>query len=292
MIGPALPPTLKKEENVVNEENILINDKLEEFPDQNSKELLKNKPCCIIGPSFPEDFFEEKRENKLKYEENKHENQCLIGPKLNIEQIKSKDEIGPNFSDFSNLYFEDQKQKRIEEFEKVKQKLENQPSQESMINKEKKRDDWMIVPPSLSDLNSRSTFNLKTRMFNTGKSTQLNDFSVQDINFWTESYEERQKRMIQEEMGIRMPSHGCNNLKEKNDLELNSEKEKKNTGRKCLSLYEMHLRTNRESIDDPSKRMFDREKDVLGENCMNFAKRQKIMNFSKDMSRFSSGTYL
>ncbi|KTW26883.1 uncharacterized protein T551_03345 [Pneumocystis jirovecii RU7] len=284
MIGPASPPkTYKKHKNSTIDSSLFTNDKLS---------------YCVTGPSFSE-FSEEKKENNIQNREIENSNEMpnkskrLIGPVLDFKETENDDnEIGPHLSDFTDsVSYEEKKQKKAAEFEEIEKKRLNQISEIPIISQEKKRDDWMIIPPSRSDLNSRIGISLKSRTFNTEKSARLNDFGVQDINLWTESYEDKQKRLKQEAMGIKKPMH--QDAKSKKDLNtiFNTEKQKLNHGAKRPSLYDMHLKVSKESTDDPSKRMFDYEKDI-GENSLTFSKKLKIINLSKDMSRFSSGSYL
>ncbi|KAG4306144.1 hypothetical protein PORY_000132 [Pneumocystis oryctolagi] len=296
MIGPAPPPIFKEKQEKVFENSLPNND----FSDlsQENTELLENK-SCIIGPSLPEEFLKTKRKESVECSEKAYfheeidKNECFIGPLPDFEQTENEDEIGPRPCDFIEpVSLDKRKEQRDAAFKEIQQRCSNQVLEIPITTQEKKRDNWMVVPPSYMDLNSRVSSNLKARSFSTGKSAQLSNFNIQNTNLWTESYEDKQKRLKQEAIGV--DESMCKNNKAKKELStiFNMKKQKTNSEVKHPSLYEMHLKLNKEHIDDPSKRMFDREKDILGENCMSFSKRQKILNFSKDMSRFSSGSYL
>lgn len=60
------------------------------------------------------------------------------------------------------------------------------------------------------------------------------------------------------------------------------------------SLYDDHQKTKpQEKEDDPSKRAFDREKDVGGGMKIGHAKRKEMLNRASDFgSRFAGGSYL
>ncbi|EMR11388.1 hypothetical protein PNEG_00412 [Pneumocystis murina B123] len=266
--------------------------------DNLTKKVLKEqsiKPYHIIGPLLPEDIPGEKEyenEDKNKGDISFFEKTGKISQILSSEEVESdEDEIGPRISDFLNFSnVKEGREQRVIEFKKIEEKRSDEISETSIKTNEKKRDDWMIVPPDASYLNSRTS--VKARTFNTGKSARLGEFGVQDMNLWTESYEEKQKRLKQETIGTKIPAYQVSTEKETSNTIFDIKKQKTSFENKRPSLYDMHLKKNKEMIDDPSKRMFDREKDVLNENCMNFEKRQKLMDFAKDLSRFSSGSYL
>lgn len=67
--------------------------------------------------------------------------------------------------------------------------------------------------------------------------------------------------------------------------------QKKNRGG---SLYQAHQQsTPKEKEDDPSKRAFDREKDIAGGMKIGHAQKREMLNRAKDFgSRFSGGSYL
>ncbi|KAG5518937.1 hypothetical protein PMAC_002468 [Pneumocystis sp. 'macacae'] len=268
MIGPTFPATThKKHKNSIIDDDSFIN----------------NKSSYVIGPSFSEFLREKRKENNI---ENKNRSA------LNSEQTETdNDEIGPRLSDFTDsVNYEKRKQKKALDFEEIEKKRLNHIS-EIPTNQEKKRDDWMIIPPNCFDLNSRIGVNLKSRTFNTGKNAWLNDSGAQNTNLWTETYEDKQKRLKQEAIGTGESLYQNARLKGKSNTLLNTEKQKLISGIKRPSLYDIHLKASKESADDSSKRMFDREKDI-GENFMTFSKKLKIINLSKDMFQFSSGSYL
>ncbi|QSL64162.1 hypothetical protein MERGE_000317 [Pneumocystis wakefieldiae] len=253
------------------------------------------KKPYIIGPLLPDDISEKNEyENKdgNKGDMGFPEKTGKTGQILSSEDVESDDdEIGPSVSDFLNFSNDHEKsEKRIIEFEKIKEKRSSEISKESVKTNEKKRDDWMVVPPDASYLNSGTC--VKARTFNTGKSARLGEFGARDMNSWTESYQEKQKQLKQEAIGSKIPAYQVNVEKERSETMSDTKKQKTSFENKRPSLYDMHLEKNKGMIDDPSKRMFDREKDFLSGNYMNFEKRQKLMDFAKDLSRFSSGSYL
>ena len=60
------------------------------------------------------------------------------------------------------------------------------------------------------------------------------------------------------------------------------------------SLYDEHKKvTPREKEDDPSKRAFDKEKDIAGGRKIGHAQKKEMLTRAADFgSRFSSGSFL
>ena len=60
------------------------------------------------------------------------------------------------------------------------------------------------------------------------------------------------------------------------------------------SLYDEHKKaTPKEKDDDPSKRAFDKEKDIGGGMKIGYAKRKELLSRAADFSsRFAKGNYL
>jgi hypothetical protein len=60
------------------------------------------------------------------------------------------------------------------------------------------------------------------------------------------------------------------------------------------SLYDEHKKAGpRESDDDPSARVFDREKDIAGGRRIGHAQKKEMLNRAAQFgSRFASGSYL
>ena len=66
------------------------------------------------------------------------------------------------------------------------------------------RDDWMLAPPTSSDWTSRiDPSKLKNRGFNTGKGTRAAPSSGGDASLWTETPEQKRKRLEDEMLGTK-----------------------------------------------------------------------------------------
>ncbi|KAI4217351.1 MAG: hypothetical protein LQ351_000660 [Letrouitia transgressa] len=159
----------------------------------------------------------------------------------------------------------------------------------------------MLVPPSNSDWSSRvDPTKLKNRKFQTGKGAKapLPKGGGGDST-WTETLEQKKKRLEDEVMGVKQPAQldarGGEDWKGRQEDEDTRrrirEYDKKNRGG---SLYQAHQQsTPKEKEDDPSKRAFDREKDIAGGMKIGHAQKREMLNRAKDFgSRFSGGSYL
>lgn len=74
-------------------------------------------------------------------------------------------------------------------------------------NGKPKRDEWMLVPPKSEDWTAKvDPTKLKNRKFQTGKGAKAPQKAGSDNSLWTESPEERRKRLNDEVMGIKKPA--------------------------------------------------------------------------------------
>lgn len=70
-----------------------------------------------------------------------------------------------------------------------------------------KRDEWMLVPPKSEDWTAKvDPTKLKNRKFQTGKGAKAPQKPGSDNSLWTESPDERRKRLNDEVMGIKKPA--------------------------------------------------------------------------------------
>lgn len=158
-----------------------------------------------------------------------------------------------------------------------------------------KRDEWMMVPPKQDDLSSRmDPSKLRARGFNTGKAAKGPTGDV-DSGAWTETPEQKRKRLQDEVMGIKSTSGNAPTVdvqaqKKRAEDRATAARLQEQRGR---SLTERHMGTKgKDKEDDPSKRAFDREKDIGG-GMMSNVERRNLLNKAKDFSsKFSGGSYL
>lgn len=77
-----------------------------------------------------------------------------------------------------------------------------------------KRDEWMLVPPKSEDWTAKvDPTKLKNRKFQTGKGAKAPQKAGSDNSLWTESPEERRKRLNDEVMGIKKPATQADDTK-------------------------------------------------------------------------------
>ncbi|KAL9124239.1 MAG: hypothetical protein Q9217_006414 [Psora testacea] len=189
------------------------------------------------------------------------------------------------------------------------QKLEDRLAAKEAA-KRPQREEWMLVPPSSSDWGSRvDPTKLKNRKFNTGKgskgpSTQSSQGGGVDST-WLETPEQKRQRLEDEVLGRKKPAQlGPSEDDEKDRLRAKEARatearirefnERSNRGG---SLMEEHMKgaktEGREKEDDPSKRAFDREKDVGLAVKIGSKGRRELLGKAKDFGgRFAGGRYL
>ncbi|KAF1912635.1 hypothetical protein BDU57DRAFT_559823 [Ampelomyces quisqualis] len=165
--------------------------------------------------------------------------------------------------------------------------------------KKARRDDWMTMPPTQDDLAARmDPTKMRARKFNTGKSSSGGRGGMGSA--WTETPEQKLKRLQDEAMGISAPSsapaastHDSNKSKEE-EQRARKMREKIDAAR-GKSLVEQHSAkgTGKEKEDDPSKRAFDYEKDMAVIGTANNKQRRDMVTKSKGFGdRFSRGNFL
>ncbi|KAK2811960.1 hypothetical protein FQN50_001667 [Emmonsiellopsis sp. PD_5] len=162
-----------------------------------------------------------------------------------------------------------------------------------------KRDDWMLKPPEQDDWSSRvDPTKIRNRKFNTGKSATTKPKSGQPgAGTWTETAEEKRKRLEAEVMGIQAPANSAAGLEggsSEQDAAMAKRVREYNEKQRKTTLYSQHQSsTSKEEEDDPSARPFDKEKDIRGPTKVNHAQRRELLNRASDFNtRFSGGKFL
>jgi len=163
----------------------------------------------------------------------------------------------------------------------------------------------MLVPPSNSDWSSRvDPTKLKNRKFQSGKGARAP--GAGDSAVWTETPEEKRRRLEDEVMGRQGASQpstgrgdgGCGGGRAGKGKDEDRETErriKEYNEKRGGSLLKAHKQAGRgkEEEDDPSKREFDREKDMSLGTKIGEAKRREMVKRAGDFtSRFEKGKYL
>ncbi|KAI4824898.1 hypothetical protein E4T44_09992, partial [Aureobasidium sp. EXF-8845] len=163
------------------------------------------------------------------------------------------------------------------------------------------RDEWMTLPPQQDDLAARmDPSKMRARGFNTGKNARGGNTTPAGGNIaaaWTETPEEKLKRLQDEAMGVKPAAAGHVDAKE---AARNKEKEaearliREQTDKaRGPSLMAQHKESNPENKDDdPTKRAFDREKDIGGSSLGLVDKKDLLNKAATFGSKFSGGSYL
>jgi hypothetical protein len=163
--------------------------------------------------------------------------------------------------------------------------------------KKTQRDEWMTMPPTQDDLAARmDPSKMRARKFNTGKGASKSTGGGMGV--WTETPEQKLKRLQNEALGIAAPANATEVTESKRSQK---EEEKARRLREKLeasrgkSLVEQHTEkvTGKDKEDDPSKRGFDWEKDMGGSMKISNKQRNEMLNKAKGFGdRFSSGSFL
>ncbi|KAK2736815.1 hypothetical protein FQN55_001404 [Onygenales sp. PD_40] len=176
---------------------------------------------------------------------------------------------------------------------------ENQATSAVLMPEITKRDDWMLKPPEHDDWSSRvDPTKIRNRKFNTGKGATTKPKSGQPgVGTWTETAEEKRKRLEAEVMGIQAPANSAAGLEggsSEQDAAMAKRVREYNEKQRKTTLYSQHQSsTSKEEEDDPSARPFDKEKDIRGPTKVNHAQRRELLNRSSDFNtRFSGGKFL
>ena len=150
---------------------------------------------------------------------------------------------------------------------------------------------------------------LKNRKFATGKAAKAPAERGGGVSaIWTETPEEKRRRLEDEVMGVVAPAAAGGGSKSGGDVrERRAEEEAAETERRVRafnekerrgrSLLDEHAggkgRREREKEDDPTKRAFDREKDVGLGGKVGYKAKGEMVARAKDMGgRFAGGRYL
>ncbi|KAJ1310718.1 hypothetical protein OPQ81_009241 [Rhizoctonia solani] len=187
----------------------------------------------------------------------------------------------------------------------VKEFLERERKREENIEEAKKpkalkRDDWMLAPPTSSDLfSSLDPTKLKNRQF----SRSTNDKKAAASNLWTETPAERQQRLADEVSGKRKRAEDAAAegvsvtvddedmaKRRKRDRELREQIEAHNKSSRAKSLVEMHAPVEKDPNEGPPG-IWDHSRDMaLTGRLMDEGSRQKMLKDVKGLGdRFGHG---
>ncbi|KAH0556764.1 hypothetical protein GP486_005447 [Trichoglossum hirsutum] len=272
--GPELPPhLLAKRKRQAEEENAApapsdASDSRDSGPSISDGAEKRRR---AIGPVLPPAGLEE---------------QPTDAPNSSGEDDSSDDEIGPSLPTAS------------EHTAGAQQRMEQLEAIDREEAKKHKREEWMLAPPKDEDRSSRvDPTKLRNRKFNTGRGAKApaqNSSGVSSI--WTETPEEKRQRLADEVMGVKSPATGEQPTVRKTiqDEDTARRIREYNDNHRNKSLYEEHKKTTpREKEDDPSKRAFDREKDIGGGRKIGYTQKKEMLTRAADFgTRFSGGSFL
>ncbi|MCJ1380813.1 hypothetical protein MMC17_003922 [Xylographa soralifera] len=277
-VGPELPPHLAaKRKRKDNEEEKRPARAHPTSRSQSSSNDGAGKNKRILGPSLPPANLDERP---------------TTAPS-GVDDSDSDDDIGPALPPSPGHY--------DPEVEILRSKEAADEESARQAASKPRREEWMLVPPKQDDWSARiDPTKLKNRKFNTGKGAKgPAQKGGGDNTLWTETPEEKLKRLEDEVMGVKRPAH----LDQDSHKSARSHAEARETERRIReyneknrnsSLYDEHQKTApREKEDDPSKRAFDKEKDIGGGMKIGHAKRKELITRAGDFgSRFAKGSYL
>ena len=114
---------------------------------------------------------------------------------------------------------------------------------------------------------------------------------------WTETPEQKLKRLQDEAMGITTSSStagtGSGSGRDKEEERRVKKMREKIDAARGKSLVEQHQNKAKVEEDDPSKRVFDYEKDMAVQGNLNHKQKREMLSKSKGFGdRFSSGSFL
>lgn len=165
------------------------------------------------------------------------------------------------------------------------------------------RADWMLVPPSDSDWTGRiDPTKLKNRKFTSGKGSKAPTEKGGISAIWTETPEQKRQRLEDEVLGRKDKSvngperkhrDGGASKEEQATARRIKEYNEKNRGKTLMEIKETEAGGKKEEEDDPSKRAFDREKDMALGGRMGHMQKKELLKKAGDFgSRFEKGNYL
>ncbi|KAK0515962.1 hypothetical protein JMJ35_001996 [Cladonia borealis] len=279
-VGPELPPHLQAKRKREDEEE--AHDTPPKRPRSSSASSNENLPKRIIGPAPPPAPLSELPPTRP-------------SPDAEEASSSSDDDFGPSLPPAPGSITHTAELQR-------QQNLEADIAARE-ASKKPQREEWMLVPPSQSDWTTRvDPTKLRNRKFNTGKGSKAppSNSSSSEQPLWTETPEQKRQRLEDEVLGIRKPAQ-LGPSEEKRDVR--KEEEARETERRIRefneknrggSLLGEHKKVGpKEKEDDPSKRAFDREKDIgLGGKIGHKQKREMVERAKDFGSRFAGGNYL
>ena len=200
-----------------------------------------------------------------------------------------------------------------EEAQRLRQ-LQDAESAAAAAAAKPQREEWMLLPPSADGLNSSrmDPTKLKNRKFQTGKGAKApSSFAASGGvgDTWTETPEQKRQRLEDEVLGRKKPAQlqeigdgeGTRTKKRREEDDREAERRIREYNEKMRggALMDEGRWTGkagagkREEEDNPSKRAFDRDKDMKIGGAVGYTQKRELLNQAKNMGdRFAKGSYL
>ncbi|RDA92931.1 hypothetical protein CP533_3852 [Ophiocordyceps camponoti-saundersi (nom. inval.)] len=169
-----------------------------------------------------------------------------------------------------------------------------------------KRDAWMLAPPpAKTTYTERDPTRLRARKFASKPSANPSSSSSSQPSIWTETPEEKLRRLQDSVLGRSTPANPSSQAATRAAAgPIESDRERNIAAaiqaQRGDSLYEEHGKKRRrrgaaaaDEEDDPSKRAFDRDKDMALGGKITTAQRRELVSKSANFGgRFQKGSYL
>ncbi|VUC29643.1 unnamed protein product [Clonostachys rosea] len=176
------------------------------------------------------------------------------------------------------------------------------PAMPPSVDEGPKRDSWMLAPPTDTGYSERDPTRIRARKF-ASKTSSSSGSKGGVSSIWTETPEEKLQRLQDSVLGRSAPGKdgsSADDARAREAEERNRKIAANIESRRGESLYEQHSKRRKEKgeapgqeEDDPSKRAFDKEKDMALGGQIGTAKRRELMNKSANFGgRFQRGNFL
>ncbi|KAL9127797.1 MAG: hypothetical protein Q9175_007665 [Cornicularia normoerica] len=275
-VGPELPPHLTKRKHP--EETHDTVDVPPKRQRSSSPSSHDTKPRRVIGPAAPPAPLSELPATPAEPD---------------ADSSDSDDGFGPSLPPPPGSISQETERKRQEAL------AEDEAAREAATKP--RREEWMLLPPKQDDWSARADpTKLRNRKFNAGKGSKAPGRNGGDENaLWTETPEQKRRRLEDEVMGVKRPARlgpevKRDRWKEEEARETERRIREYNEKNRNTSLYNEHKKVvPKEKEDDPGARAFDKEKDMGMGMKIGHAQKREMLNKAKDFgSRFEKGNYL
>ncbi|GJJ09390.1 hypothetical protein Clacol_003612 [Clathrus columnatus] len=254
-----------------------------------------------IGPQIPAHLLRKPEEKEEEESDNEDEDEDdayapdlppdLKRPNNQEEEEPSDDEIGPKPIKVRGNEEDDDPVREFMERESRRKKAQEEEAKPQKLQ----REEWMLVPPSSSNIfGSLDPTKLKARQFTRNPTAKTHDNSL-----WTETPAQKQARIRDEVEGKRkratdvedseidLQSH--DKKRNKYTEELASQVENYNRKNRGTSLMEMHQSKQEKKKEESENVIWDRERDMsVGGRLMDERQRSKMVQDARGLSsRFS-----